>query len=115
MSVKCDTVLSLFEQDDELAAQSETINQMKEQLLEKQQELLQLRRDMDVQQMDLLRVTKDWDASKSENKEIMQALEELALQYEQTKTDVGKKIAELDQLSEDNAKNRVGFVFCSST
>lgn len=80
---------------------------MKEQLLEKQQELLQLRRDMDLQQMDLLRVTKDWDASKGENKEIMQALEELAAQYEKTKTEVGEKIAELDQLSEDNAKNRV--------
>ncbi|XP_055341891.1 kinesin heavy chain-like [Paramacrobiotus metropolitanus] len=103
---RADLYRQLDEKDDELSAQSENLNMLKEQLLEKQQELLRLRRDMDVQQMDLLRVNKENDLSKSELKEVMQALEELYLSFDQKKTEVESKIAEVDQLSEENSKNR---------
>lgn len=108
-------VLYIFLQDDELAVQCENFNHMKEQLLEKQQELLQLRRDMDIQQMDFLRVNKECDMSKAELKEVMQALEELALSFDEKKSEVEKKLAEIDQLQEENIKNRVKSYLVIST
>lgn len=80
---------------------------MREQLLEKQQELLVARRDAEQQQMDLLRATKDCDVSKTEAKEFMQALEELAVSYDEQKKLVDAKMVEIDELSVENTANRV--------
>ncbi|OQV18127.1 Kinesin heavy chain [Hypsibius exemplaris] len=104
----------LDEKDEELSAQAQTLNEMREQLLEKQQELLQARRDMETQQMDLLRATKDCDASKTEAKEVMQALEELAVSFDDKKRQVDQKVAEIDELSADVSANRAALAQASA-
>lgn len=59
------------------------------------------RRDYEALQGDMNRIQQENEAAKEEVKEVLQALEELAVNYDQKSQEVDSKSRECDQLSEE--------------
>ena len=67
-----------------------------------QEELISAaRRDNDTLQQEMTRIQSDNDAAKDEVKEVLQALEELAMNYDQKSQEVENKDKENDTLNEE--------------
>jgi len=96
----------LDERDDELDKQSQLIEKFKEQALEQEELIASTRRDNDALQQEIQRIQGENDSAKDEVKEVLQALEELAMNYDQKSQEVEAKSTENDGLVDDLNKKR---------
>uniref|UniRef100_A0A3P8S1L9 Kinesin-like protein n=1 Tax=Amphiprion percula TaxID=161767 RepID=A0A3P8S1L9_AMPPE len=90
-----------FLQDDEINQQSQLVEKLKQQMLDQEELLASSRRDHDTLQTELNRLLAENEASKEEVKEVLQALEELAVNYDQKSQEVEIKTKEFEALSEE--------------
>jgi len=90
----------LDEKDGEINNQSQLISRLQGQMEEQEELISSLRKDYDALQSDMSRLQSDNDAAKDEVKEVLQALEELAMNYDQKSQEVDSKNKENESLSE---------------
>ncbi|XP_041817117.1 kinesin-1 heavy chain-like [Chelmon rostratus] len=91
----------LDDKDDEINQQSQLVEELKQQMLDQEELLSSSRRDHDTLQTELNRLLAENEASKEEVKEVLQALEELAVNYDQKSQEVEDKAKEFEALSEE--------------
>ncbi|XP_060949586.1 kinesin-1 heavy chain-like [Limanda limanda] len=91
----------LDDKDDEINQQSQLMEELNEQMLDQEELLNSSRRDHDILQTELNRLLAENETSKEEVKEVLQALEELALNYDQKSQEVEDKSLEFEALSEE--------------
>uniref|UniRef100_A0A8C4H7T6 Kinesin-like protein n=1 Tax=Dicentrarchus labrax TaxID=13489 RepID=A0A8C4H7T6_DICLA len=89
------------DKDDEINQQSQLVEKLNEQMLDQEELLSSSRRDHDILQTELNRLLAENEASKEEVKEVLQALEELAVNYDQKSQEVEDKAREFEALSEE--------------
>ncbi|KAF6724001.1 Kinesin-1 heavy chain [Oryzias melastigma] len=89
------------DKDDEINQQSQLVEELKEQMLDLEELLGSSRRDHATLQSELNRLLAENEASKEEVKEVLQALEELAVNYDQKSQEVEDKSKEFEALSEE--------------
>uniref|UniRef100_A0A672Q619 Kinesin-like protein n=1 Tax=Sinocyclocheilus grahami TaxID=75366 RepID=A0A672Q619_SINGR len=87
--------------DEEINQQSQLVEKLKQQMLDQEELLASSRRDHDNLQSELTRLQLENEASKEEGKEVLQALEELAVNYDQKSQEVEDKTKEFEALSEE--------------
>ncbi|KAL7976517.1 hypothetical protein Chor_008466 [Crotalus horridus] len=95
---KCEEEMA---KDEEINQQSQLVEKLKTQMLDQEELLASTRRDQDNMQAELNRLQAENDASKEEVKEVLQALEELAVNYDQKSQEVEDKAKEYETLSEE--------------
>ncbi|KAM7176446.1 kinesin-1 heavy chain isoform 4-T4 [Macrochelys suwanniensis] len=103
---KCDEEIAklykqLDDKDEEINQQSQLVEKLKTQMLDQEELLASTRRDQDNMQAELNRLQSENDASKEEVKEVLQALEELAVNYDQKSQEVEDKAKEYELLSDE--------------
>lgn len=91
----------LDEKDDEIQKQARFINQLKEQLGEQDEALKTSQLDTEKLQSQINSMQSESETSKTEVKEVLQALEELAVNYDQKLQEVETKTKDNDKLSEE--------------
>ncbi|XP_074049210.1 kinesin-1 heavy chain isoform X2 [Macrotis lagotis] len=91
----------LDDKDEEINQQSQLVEKLKTQMLDQEELLASTRRDQDNMQAELNRLQAENDASKEEVKEVLQALEELAVNYDQKSQEVEDKAKEYELLSDE--------------
>lgn len=93
----------LDEKDDELDKQSQLIERYKEQIQEQEELISNFRRENNALQDAINKLQQENELSKEEIKEVLQALEELAVNYDQKSTEADNKNREFETLSEEFA------------
>lgn len=97
----------LDEKDEEITQQCQQVERLREQLGE-QEELIQTsRKDYERLQQEMTRIQAENEAAKDEVKEVLQALEELALNYDQKASEADAKTREFDVLNEELMQKQV--------
>uniref|UniRef100_A0A671Y682 Kinesin-like protein n=1 Tax=Sparus aurata TaxID=8175 RepID=A0A671Y682_SPAAU len=90
--------------DDEINHQSQMVEKLKEQMLNQEELLASSRGDSEKVQSELGRLQTENDSAKAEVKEVLQALEELAVNYDQKSLEVEEKSVQKKLLAEELAK-----------
>ncbi|KAF7664592.1 hypothetical protein LDENG_00169520 [Lucifuga dentata] len=94
----------LDDKDDEINHQSQMVEKLKEQMLDQEELLASSRGDSERVQSELGRLQTENESAKAEVKEILQALEELAINYDQKSLEVEEKSVKNKLLAEELAK-----------
>ena len=93
--------------DDEIQKQARFINQLKEQLGEQDEALKANQVDTEKLQSQINSMQSESETSKTEVKEVLQALEELAVNYDQKLQEVETKTKDNDKLSDELSQKQV--------
>ncbi|XP_076808076.1 kinesin heavy chain-like isoform X2 [Clavelina lepadiformis] len=91
----------LDDKDEEINQASQLLERLKSQILEQEEVIAQSRADYEAVQEDMTRLSAESEASKEEVQDVLQALEELALNYDRKVQVAEDKSKELNQVSED--------------
>ncbi|XP_041946791.1 kinesin heavy chain-like isoform X1 [Alosa sapidissima] len=91
----------LDDKDDEINQQSQMVEKLKEQMLDQEELLASTRGDSEKVQSELGRLQMESDGAKAEVKEVLQALEELAVNYDQKSQEVEEKSLQNKLLAEE--------------
>uniref|UniRef100_A0A673AUJ8 Kinesin-like protein n=1 Tax=Sphaeramia orbicularis TaxID=375764 RepID=A0A673AUJ8_9TELE len=102
-----DLYQQLDDKDDEINQHSQTAEKLKQQLIDQDELLAASRQDYERLQEELCRLQRDSDTAKEEVKEVLQALEELAVNYDQKSQEVEIKTKSNLQLNEELAHKTV--------
>ncbi|XP_066519772.1 kinesin heavy chain [Hoplias malabaricus] len=94
----------LDDKDDEINLQSQLVEKLKKQMLDQEEFLASSRADSERVQCELGRLQADSESAKAEVKEVLQALEELALSYDQKTQEVQDKTLQNKLLTEELAQ-----------
>uniref|UniRef100_A0A3B3CGK3 Kinesin-like protein n=1 Tax=Oryzias melastigma TaxID=30732 RepID=A0A3B3CGK3_ORYME len=94
----------LDDKDDEINHQSQMVEKLKEQMLDQEELLASSRGDSEKVQYELGKLQTENESAKAEVKEVLQALEELALNYDQKSLEVEEKSMQNKLLAEELAK-----------
>ena len=95
--------------DDDINNQCQVVERLNEQIVEQEELIAATRRDYEAVQMEMTRIQAENDSAKDEVKEVLQALEELAMNYDQKSTEVEQKTADNDRLTEEIQKHLVSW------
>uniref|UniRef100_A0AAQ5XKU1 Kinesin-like protein n=1 Tax=Amphiprion ocellaris TaxID=80972 RepID=A0AAQ5XKU1_AMPOC len=90
--------------DDEINHQSQMVEKLKEQMLDQEELLASSRGDSEKVQSELGRLQTENESAKAEVKEVLQALEELAVNYDQKSLEVEEKSMQNKLLAEELSK-----------
>ncbi|GFN78132.1 kinesin-like protein [Plakobranchus ocellatus] len=91
----------LDDKDDEINNQGQLIEKLREQMLEQEELIASARRDYEASQAEMARIQADNESAKEEVKEVLQALEELAMNYDQKCSEVDNKNRDIEALNEE--------------
>uniref|UniRef100_A0A914XJA2 Kinesin-like protein n=1 Tax=Plectus sambesii TaxID=2011161 RepID=A0A914XJA2_9BILA len=94
----------LDEKDDEIQAQSQLAERLKQQMAEQEDLIKQSKIDYEQVQVEMGRIQAENEAAKEEVKEVLSALEELAMNYDQKTQEADMKSKENETLIEDLSK-----------
>ncbi|XP_034442763.1 kinesin heavy chain isoform X2 [Hippoglossus hippoglossus] len=94
----------LDDKDDEINHQSQMVEKLKEQMLNQEELLASSRGDSEKVQSELDRLRTENDSAKAEVKEVLQALEELAVNYDQKSLEAAEKSMQNKLLAEEFEK-----------
>ncbi|XP_042180111.1 kinesin heavy chain-like [Oncorhynchus tshawytscha] len=94
----------LDDKDDEINQQSQLAEKLKEQMLDQEELLVSSRGDSEKVSSELGRLQMESDIAKAEVKEVLQALEELAVNYDEKSQEVEDKSLQNKLLAEELAK-----------
>ena len=94
-------------QDDDINNQSQLIEKLQEQALEQEELIVSIRREHETLQQEVQRIQTENDSAKDEVKEVLQALEELAVNYDQKSQEVDNRNKENESLNEELQKKVV--------
>lgn len=93
--------------DEEIQKQARLINQLKEQLSEQEDALKSNQVDTEKLQSQINSMQSESETSKTEVKEVLQALEELAVNYDQKLQEVETKTKDNDKLTDELSQKQV--------
>lgn len=99
--------VSLPLKDDEIQKQARLINQLKEQVGEQEEALKTNQVDSEKLQSQINTMQSESETSKTEVKEVLQALEELAVNYDQKLQEVETKTKDNDRLTDELSQKQV--------
>uniref|UniRef100_A0A8D3CD70 Kinesin-like protein n=1 Tax=Scophthalmus maximus TaxID=52904 RepID=A0A8D3CD70_SCOMX len=99
----------LDDKDDEINLQCQVVEKLKQQMMDQDELLASSRGDGDKVQAELGRLQVESDCAKAEVKEVLQALEELAINYDQKSQEVEEKGLQNQLLADQLAQKMVHF------
>ncbi|XP_055526887.1 kinesin heavy chain-like [Wyeomyia smithii] len=97
----------LDDKDEEINQQSQHVEKLKEQIIEQEEVITSSRRDYEYLQMEVTRIQEENENAKAEVKEVLQALEELAVNYDQKTLEIDLKNKEIDALNGELVQRQI--------
>jgi len=91
----------LDSKDDEIQEQSQLVEKLKEQMLEQEELIASTRRDYENLTKEMTKIQSENDSAKDEVKDVLQALEELAVNYDQKSQEAETKSREYNTVSDE--------------
>merc|ERR1719422_879109 len=91
----------LDEKDDEIQEQSQLVEKLKEQMMEQEDLISATRRDYESLTKEMSKIQGENESAKEEVKEVLQALEELAVNYDQKSQEAETKSREYNTVSDE--------------
>merc|ERR1711936_1509483 len=99
----------LDEKDDEIQEQSGLVEKLKGQMLEQEELISATRRDYENLTKEMTKIQSENDSAKDEVKDVLQALEELAVNYDQKSQEAETKSREYNTVSDELSQKQSQF------